>query len=242
MCNLPGFGGGGPTSAELGQQTQTSALSNTLNANYSAAYGDQLDTLNMLKSQISRIQSGETGTGMGGAELDARRSEIINQAAAQARNVAQAERDRAAGIGGGGTSGLARESAINRQLTEEAATGAETAKSTALNRLTAEDYAQGRVNAAQAAGGLEALAGQYGGAASRSLTGTLEAGKQAFSQDEAIRQQQMEQGSLLGGLLKTGLSAGMSFATGGLSNLGSGESLGEGTKDFFTGGLNALAG
>ena len=253
MCNLPGFGGGGATQAEIGQQAQTSALSNTLSANYATNYGEQQDTLKMLNSQIQRIESGQTGPGMGGAELDARRSEIINQTAAQARNVAQQTRDFGAGRvfaagaqGGGGTdsSGLARANAINKQLTEEAGSSAENLKSSELNKLTAEDYALGRTNAATAAGGLEALSGQYGGAADRALTGGIETGKQSFDEAGVIRQQELEKGSLLGGLVKTGLGVGLDFATGGMTGLEGtgGESFFQKTGDFLKGGIDRLRG
>ena len=247
MCNLPGFGGGGATQAETGQQAQTSALSNTLSANYATNYGEQQDTLKMLNSQIQRIESGQTGPGMGGAELDARRSEIINQTAAQARNVEQQTRDFGAGkvfAGGTDSSGLARANAINKQLTEEAGSSAENLKSSELNKLTAEDYALGRTNAATAAGGLEALSGQYGFAAGRALTGGIETGKQSFDEAGVIRQQELEKGSLLGGLVKTGLGVGLDFATGGMAGLAGtgGESFLGKTGDFLKGGLSSLAG
>ncbi len=241
MCNL--FGGA--SSEETGLQAADSGLSRTLESHYEQAFGDQLDSLNMLKNTIQRISSGQTGPGFSADELSARTSEIVNQAGANARNVEQALADQSAGQifgGAGDASGLARASAVRQQLKEEALSSAETQKSNALLNLKAADYAQGRDNATRTAAGLEAVSGAYGGAASGALGGRLTAGKEAFGEAKDINAQNQQASAMLGGLLKAGIGIGGSFLTGGLSNLGPGENFGEGVGDFFKGGMSALGG
>lgn len=241
MCNL--FGGA--SSEESGLEAADSGLSRTLESHYEGAFADQLDSLNMLKSTISRIQSGQTGPGFSAYELAARTGQIVNQAGANARNVEQVLADRSAGQIFGGAqdeSGLARAAAIRQQTTGEALSAAETAKSGALENLTAENYATGRANADKTAAGLSALSGAYGGIAGTSLSGREAIGKQAFGEAHQINEENQQASQMLGGLLKAGVGIGSSFLTGGLSNLGSGESFGEGASDFFKGGLGALSG
>src|SRR6266446_7714037 len=241
MCNL--FGGA--SSEETGLQAADSGLSRSLESHYNTAFADQLDSLNMLKSTIQRISSGQTGPGFSADELSARTSEIVNQAGANAKNVEQALADQSAGQIFGGTqdaSGLARASAVRQQLNQQALSASETQKSNALLNLKAADYTQGRENAARTAAGLEALSGAYGGAASGALGGRLTAGKEAFSEAHQINQENQQASQMLGGLIKAGVGIGGSFLTGGLSNLGSGEGFGEGVGDFFKGGMSALSG
>lgn len=246
MCNLPGFGGGGATPAETQLQAQNSELARTLEGHYSTAFADETTTLGLLKSELSQIQSGQQGPGMSAAEMAARTGQIEAVSGAQARNALQAEANQQAGQefrGASDASGLARLSAIHAQETGETASAAETAKANALYNLTGENYKIGRENALATATGLEALGGQQGRMAESSLQGSLAANKEGFSQAEKIRQQEMEKGSLLGGLLKTGIGLGTSFVTGGLSNLGGADtSFGENVGEFFKGGLGALSG
>jgi hypothetical protein len=234
MCNM--FGGA--SDEEKGLQAADSGLSRTLESHYEKAFGDQIDSLNMLKNTISRIQSGQTGPGFSADELAARTSEIVNQSGANARNVEQKLADESAGQIFGGSqdaSGLARASAIRQQLSGQALSSAETAKSRALENLTAENYATGRMNADKTAAGLEALSGQYGGIVGTSLSGREAIGKQAFSEAHEINQENSQATAMLGGLLKAGVGLGGAFLTGGLSG-------GAGFGDFMKGGLGALTG
>jgi hypothetical protein len=221
ICNL--FGGA--DSEQKGLEAQASGLSRSLQANYGTEFADQQDALKMLNSTIQRISSGQTGPGFGADELAARTGQIVNQSGANARNVEQAEANQSAGQIFGGqqdSSGLARASAVRQQLTGEAESAAETQKSNALENLTAQNYQQGRVNAAQTAGGLEALAGQYGGAAGTALSGSLAANKEAATQENQIYQENNQASALVGGLLKAGVGIAGSAITGGISNLGDG--------------------
>jgi hypothetical protein len=245
VCNLPGFGGGGPSSQEQGIQAQTESLNNLLQANYSRTFGQSEQALSRLQTELNLIQSGQTGPGMGAEELSARRSDIVNQAAAEARNVQQQVQDRGAGqvfAGSQDASGLARTTGIQRELGEQASSAAERDKANALINLKAQDYALGRTQAAQTVGGLEALSGAYRGLAGESQSGALQAGQSAFGEASQINKENLQKGSLLGGLLKTGLGLGTSFVTGGLSNLGGADtSFGENVGEFFKGGLSSLS-
>jgi hypothetical protein len=238
MCSTQDITGGptGPTSEEKGLSAQDSDLSGTLNAHYEKAFGDQMDSLNMLKSTISRIQSGTTGPGFSADELAARTGQIVNQAGANARNVQQLEANQGAGQTFGGSSdssGLARSSAIRRQLTGEAASAGENQKAGALENLTAENYATGRMNADKTAAGLESLSGAYGGAANSSLSGRLTAGQNAFGEAEQLHQEKDAAGGGFGKMLAFGAGLAGDFLTGGLS---------AGAGGFMKGGLGALAG
>lgn len=227
---------GGSTGEERGLEAQTSSLSRSLEASYTQAFADQKDALTQLQSEISQIRSGQTGPGFGADELAARTSQIVNQAGAGARNVEQAEAGLGAGQIFGGqqdASGLARASAIRKQQTGEALSAAETQKAGALENLTAQNYAQGRANALQTAGGLEALSGVYGGRAGQSLSGSLSAESTAFGQENQIRQQEAARMQSIMGLAEKGITTAATFGAGAL----------EGTQGFdLQGGLSALAG
>lgn len=232
---------GSASEQEKGAQAQTQSLANSLQANYATEFGQQQDVLGQLNSEINRIQSGDTGPGFGADELAARRADIVNNAAASERNAQQAVQNQGAGQvfnGAQDASGLARTSAIRQTIGGEIASAGEANKSNQLNALNEANYAQGRANAAQTAAGLNELAGRYNPAGYASEA--VGAAGQSFQQADKIRSE--SGAAMLGGLLSSSLKLGTSFLSGGLSNLGSNESFGEGTSDFFSGGINALAG
>ena len=208
MCDL--FGG--PSGTEKTEAAQMESLSDILNANYQTTFGEQQQALQQLSGEIEKIQTGQTGPGMSAQETAARTAQIQNLAAAQARNVQQAVQNRAAGEGGGGSSGLT--SGITRQIGEEATSAAQTQEAQQLAGLTGESYAIGRQEAAQTVGGLEALSGAYGGAAGQSVSGAIGSGQAAFGEAKTIEQQQQEEAATIGGLAEGGLSAlsGTNFA------------------------------
>lgn len=232
---------GGASQQEKQAQATSQSLATALSSNYAQEFGEQQDVLGQLNTELNRIESGTTGPGFSADELAARRADIVNNAAAAERNAQQAAQNQGAGQifqGAQDSSGLGRTSAIRQTIGGEIASAGETQKSNALSALTEANYAQGRTNAAQTVAGLNELAGRYNPAAfAGEATG---AAGQSFSEADKIRSE--SGAAMLGGLLSSGLKLGTSFLSGGLSNLGSGESFGEGTSDFFSGGINALAG
>lgn len=241
MCNL--FGG--PSGEEQGLEAQGSALSKTLNADFTQRFAQQNDVLSQLQSEISQIRSGRTGPGFGADELAARTSQIVNQAGANARNVEQAEANQSAGQifdGRGDASGLARASAIRQQLTGEAESASETQKSNALENLTAANYATGRENAVKTAAGLEALSGQLTPSTYSAQTGQMIG--QTFGQADKINQEQIARSQAIAGLIEKGVMGAATFGMGGMTGLvgTGGESFGGKVGDFFKGGMDALGG
>ena len=224
----------GPTNEEKGLQASSDSFSKTLQGAYNTLFSQQQGTLTQLNSRLNQIGAGTTGPGFGASELQARTSQIVNQAGANARNLEQAEANQSAGqtfAGQQDSSGLARSSAIRQQLTGEAESAAETQKSNALENLSAENYATGRNNAITMAGGLETLAGienptPYAGAA-------INENQASFGQAKDIQQQQaQEDAAIAGGITSAAMDA-ATFGAGALA----------GNQGFdLQGGLSALSG
>ena len=236
MCDL--FGG--PSSGEQNAYDNQVGITNSMRSAFNQQYAQQQGVLSQLNGQIMRIQSGQTGPGFGGAENASRIALIQNQGAAAARNAIQAERTQSAGVGGGGTSGLARSAAINRQISGgiEALSGANT--SNQLIGEQAENFAQGRANATQAAQGFQALAGDYNplGYANASSSSN----QQQFGQADKINQENIQKSQAIAGLVEKGAGLALTGGLGGFAALGGGESLGEGLSDFGAGASNAAFG
>ena len=234
MCNM--FGG--PSAGENNAYDNQVGLTNSLRSAFNQQYSQQQGVLNQLNGQIMRIQSGNTGPGYGGAENASRIALIQNQGAAASRNAIQAEREQSAGVGGGGTSGLARSAAINRQISGgiEALSGANTS-----NQLIAEqagNFAQGRTNAVQAAQGFQQLAGDYNPAQYASqASGSNQA---QFGQADKINQQNIQRSQAIAGLIEKGAGMALTGGMGGFAALGGGEGLGQGLQDFGAGASNAM--
>ena len=237
MCNL--FGG-----ANTGEKTAAANeanLAKVMSGDFAQRFAGQTDVLQQLALDINRISSGDTGMGFGAAEMAARTGQIESGAGAMARNIEQATRNENAGqvfgLGVTATSGL--RSGIQRQLDETAVSRAEAVKADALTNLTAQNFAAGREKAYRTEAGLQNLAGaydptKYGAMASGANEATFGMQSKINAEDSS--------GGLIGGLLMKGLQMAGSFASGGLSNLGAGESVGEGIGDFFKGGIGALSG
>jgi hypothetical protein len=229
----------GPSSEEETISGEQSNLASTLKANYNTVFGEQQQTMDQLNSTLNKISTGQTGLGFSAAEDAARQSQIINQGAASARNATQAAQDFAAGHtfnGSTDSSGLARESGINQQIRETAQSQADTNTANQLTKLTAANYDQGRANVDRTAAGLATLAqiqnpNPVAGAAGSELNS-------AFGSADKINQENNAVEADIAGAVTGAAKTGLSFASGGLSNLGPGSGVG----DFFTGGLNALAG
>jgi hypothetical protein len=214
MCKM--FGG--PSREEETLAGQESNLAQDLLANYKEQYGKREDVLRQLGGEISRIQSGNTGPGFGGAENAALISDIQNKGAAAARNAIQATQERAAGQrfqGVTDSAGLARAAAIRQQVNAAITTGAEIRTANALNAETAANYEQGRRNAAATASGLATLAGEY--TPLQYASGASAATQSAFGMQHEINKEKAERAAAIGGLVKKGIGMAAGAVTGGLA-------------------------
>jgi len=232
----------GPSGEEEGLQGNSADFSRTLEGAFNTSFANQQDALQSLQTTINQIKSGQTGPGFSGEENAALISGIENQGAAAARNTVQAAQDRTSGQvfnGQTDSSGLARTSAIAKQIQEQAGSAAATNTANALNAETAANFDQGRKNAVTAASGLTALAGQYGGAADASMSGAINENNASFQQANKINQEKGAMMADIAGLATGAVKTGLSFASGGLSNLGDG---GWDAGAFFQGGVDALGG
>jgi hypothetical protein len=231
MCDM--FGG--PSAGEQNALNQQTGLGQAMSAAFGQQYGQQQNVLNQLNSQIYRIQTGQTGPGMSGAEYNLRQAGIINNAAAQARNAIQASDARSVGAQvvsptgmHGDESGLTRQSGIRQQVAGEAGAIAGAQEAAGLNALAGENYTLGRQQAAAGASGLQALAGdynplQYAGAAETAINNK-------FTQAQQIQKEKQERSSAIFGAI-TG--AGLDALTFGMGAAGGGG---------LMGGLNSLLG
>ncbi|PWT75529.1 MAG: hypothetical protein C5B59_08605 [Bacteroidetes bacterium] len=225
----------GPSSAMKNLNKTIQNFAGTVAGEAQQIFGDASGIFNELKSSLgSIITGGPTQQGWGAAETNAVNSQIIENAAANARNVRAAVGSSVAAIGGGNTvtpSGLAQ------TLETSAALGTEAEKSKELSAATIQNYETGRQNYFNAVNEESKLPSMF--------STSVEANKTAQSGfDQALKSQQsVDAASNWWQPLVTGaLGGAASFVTGGLSNLGSGESFGEGVKDFFSGGINNVGG
>jgi hypothetical protein len=236
MCDM--FGG--PSQQEESLGAQQSSLAGDLTAAYHQQLAGQTDALTKLNAQVSRIQSGETGPGFGGSENAARISEIVNQGAALSRNTTQAAQDRGAGQVFGGasdSSGLARTSAINKQISEEGSAIAGAQTSNALIKEQADNFSQGRTNASAAASGFDALAGKYNPLGFAGAAGNED--QAAFNTANTIQQQKVAKAQAIAKLIGSAVTT---VATGGIGGLAGGAALGGGLGGFLKAGVNSVAG
>jgi hypothetical protein len=184
---------GGPSQGEQTAQAQESNLSMDLMANYQQQYAQQQDVLARLGAEVSRIQSGNTGPGFGGAENAALISGIVNSGAAAARNAIQASQDRSAGqVFNGQTdaTGLARASAIRQQVAGDIAAKVGANTQNALIAENAANWAQGRATARESADLLSRQVGLYNPAAYAS--GASSATQSSFNMAQKIQQEKQQ--------------------------------------------------
>lgn len=237
MCNL--FGG--PSYGEQAALDSTTEYANAMMANYNQQYQLQQGALTNMQAQVARLQSGQTGPGFGGDENAARIAYIKNLYAAQARNEAQAMRERGAGTQAApNATGMTRQSGINQQTDAEARSRAQAGEANDLIKEQAENFAQGRVNTERAISGWDALAGRYN---PQSYAGMAKSGYDTeFGEAQKIQQEKQQRASnIFGAATKLAMGA-ATFGIGGIGALGGGESFGEGVGDFLKGGMNETFG
>jgi hypothetical protein len=212
MCDVGAMLGipSGPSADETSLEKQSTSMAKTLGSNYSQAFAQQGDVLGQLQGEIGKIETGQTGPGFGAEENAAKISQIGANAAANERNAEQFTANLGAGqnyAGGTDSSGLGRAAALRTQQAGEAVSAGEAEKSAALNQETQQNFAQGRANAAQTVGGLQALSGDYSGRANASLAGQQEENRAATSQTNEITKQMDARAGGIGALAKGALGA-----------------------------------
>jgi hypothetical protein len=111
-----------------------------------------------------------------------------------------------------------------------------------LNALTQQNYNIGRQNYWQAAGAENALAGQYGSAASSEGGLALNAGNEAWNQATGIQTAKQQQAQAIGASIGGIASAALPVIGGGIGALGAGEGFGQGAMDFLSGAGNEALG
>lgn len=224
----------GPSSQmkQINQQVQSFATNQIDNA--AQIFGDASQIFNTLNGAYSKIiAGGPSQEGWSAAESNAVNSQIIDQAAVSARNEKAAAGNAISAIGGGNTvspSGLATAVTLS---TNQAV---EQAKAQQLENATIANYQAGNQNfwnASTREGQLPNVFNPATDAAkvAQGALSTAETSQAAIDKANAWWQP----------LALGAVSAGESFLTGGLSNLGSGESAGEGLSDFMQGGINNVS-
>ena len=232
---------GGPSAQQNQLASQESSLAATMSAAFNQQLAGQSQILQNLNSQLTPIASlGPNQQGFSAPELAAMNTQAINSVGAAARNAQQSVGTTLAGQGNGGGSGL--ESGIQEAIKGSVASSAANELAGAQNDITQANYATGRQNFFNAVNGEQALAKAYNPEAFGGLASST---NQAALQDANQIQTEKQQGlNSLIGLGKGILTGGTSFITGGLDNLDStgNSSIGEQGKNFFSGGIAALAG
>jgi hypothetical protein len=224
MCNLPGMLGmpTGPSGTQLSLQQEGLDLGRELDAHYTQTFNQQQDALTNLKALTSQMESGG-GEGLSAADLAAQTGQIIAGAAGTAAHLAQKERELGAGrvfAGGTDSSGLARSSAINRQLTAEASAVGENQMAGGLRTLAGLNEEARIANLKGAMSSTEATAKQYGAAANESLRGAQTEGKQNWDIAGTIKQEQDAAAGGFGKMLLAGGKMALAGITGGIAGGG----------------------
>lgn len=223
----------GPSKAMKNLNNQIQSFAGNTTEEAKTIFGDASGIFNDLKTSLgSIVKGGPSQQGWSQAEINAVNSGIIDNAATSARNVKAATGNAVAAIGGGNT---VNPSGLEAEVNAESNLGVEAEKSRQLNQAVAANYETGRQNYFSAVGEEEKLPSVFSTSndANRvAQSGLDQATKSQSSIDSANNWWQP--------LIMSGISAASTFASGGLSNLGSGESFGEGAKDFLSGGMKNL--
>lgn len=222
----------GPTTQEKSEAAAQQQYSERVQNNYNTLFGEQQGQVEALNNVFTPIaEAGPNQTGFSAPELAAYNTQAINTTGANYANAAKALGTQLAGRGG--SSGL--ESGVDQQIKAGLAANAAGTLSNEELGITEANYAQGRQNFAQAAGGLQALAGI------ENPTGAAGAGTNAnsaaFSEANTIEEQQAQKAKTIGGLIEGGVGA----LAGGFGNLDTtgGSSAGEQAQNFLTGAFSA---
>ena len=231
----------GSSSQERDLASQESSFASTLNANYAQNFGKQSDILSQLTNIFTPIaEAGPDQQGWGPQERAAVNTQIGEGVGSNYAKATEALNTQLSARGGGNEFlPTGSEAALRGGI----ATAAANQQSGEQLAATEANYAQGRSNFGQATAGLNALSQEYN---PNAIAGeATQANQSAFGQASKINQENNQWESDLAGIATGGVKAGLSFLTGGLSNLapqGGGASAGEQVGNFFTGGLQGLQG
>lgn len=224
----------GPSNEEVGLAKQQSNLSGALSSAFDQNYEKQSSALQTLNYSLNPVVSAGLGQhGFTSQELADLNTQALNTTGANYGNAARAVNGQLAGH----TSDSGLESGVSQQIKASLASSAAGQISSEQSQIGLADAQTGENNYWKAIGGQQALANAYNPAPyGGEATDANKLGFGEASQINTERQQLTK--DLVGGIS----GAALSFASGGLSNLGKGENFGEGLGDFFKGGIGALSG
>ena len=234
MGVFSGLFAGGPSNDQTLLTGEEGSFARLLQADFSEQFADQRDVLAKLNSALSpMIAAGPDQQGFSDKELSALNAKAISSTGGAYRNAEQALGNSIAAHNGG--NGL--ETGIDAQLRGTLASEAAGKLADTQTNIALKSYEVGRDNFNRATAGAQALAGLYNPEAYGGL-GTS-ANESAFKSATKVLEMKNAKMAGIGGLLDTGVNAALSFATGGLSNLGDG---GWDLGAFAKGGFDALSG
>ena len=234
MGVFSGLFAGGPSNDQTLLTGEEGSFARLLQADFSEQFANQSDVLSRLNSALSpMIAAGPDQQGFSDKELSALNAKAISSTGGAYRNAEQALGNSIAAHNGG--NGL--ETGIDAQLKGTLASEAAGKLADQETGIALKNYETGRENFWRANAGAQALAGLY----DPSKLGSLgnEANDLGFKEATKVQDMENAKKAAIGGLLDTGVNAALSFATGGLSNLGDG---GWDLGAFAKGGFDALSG
>jgi hypothetical protein len=223
----------GPSKALKDLNNRINSFSSQVTQQANTVFGNDSQVFNNLMASYGKLVSGGPNQqGFDQDTLNRLNSRVIEQASTGYRNAKAAVGNATSAIGGGNEvlpSGAA--GAENAAI----ANAAEARKSTGLTDVALESQRQGRENFFQG------LAGEKGATDVFNNVAALDtAGQKGLDQAVTSQKNIDASSNWWQPLVMKGIGAAASFASAGLSNLGSGESLGEGIGDFFKGGASSL--
>ena len=220
----------GPSSALKNINNSIQSFATTMTTEANQIFGNVSGLFNSLSGSLGKIvAAGADQQGWGAAESNAVTSQIMDQAAIDARNEKAATGNAISAIGGGNTvtpSGLATAVTLSTNQAVEAA------KSQELEQATEANYAQGTQNYFKAAGEEAQLPDMFNPV--NAANANAAAGqKEAFSSQQSID----KASNWWQPLVMSSIGGAASLLTNGLGNMSSDSSFGENVGNFFRGAL-----
>jgi hypothetical protein len=212
----------------------------TLQGNYAQNFSEQQGVLANLNETLQPVvNAGPSQTGFSAQESAALNTQALDTTGGNYANALRATQGQLAGRN---DSGNLPESGVDQGIKARLASSAAGELSQEELGITEANYATGRSNFNSAVGAEEGIAGQYNPVSTGGLA--EEANKNAFGEATQINEENNQaDADIAGGVTSLAKSA-LSFGLGGFGNLDQtgGSSGGEQVGNFFSGGINALAG